>query len=33
VAIITTSAGLLYCSVAIGLVGMLSTLNGYLLLY
>ena len=33
VAIITTSGGLLYCSLGLGLFGMAATLNGYLLLY
>jgi hypothetical protein len=33
VAIITSSSGLLYCSIALGLLGTFSTLNGYLLLY
>jgi ribosomal protein L29 len=33
IAIITASGGLLYCSIAAGLVGMLSTFNGYLLFY
>lgn len=33
IAIITASGGLLYCSIAAGLVGAFSTLNGYLLFY
>jgi hypothetical protein len=33
VAIITTSGALLYCSLALGLIGTMATLNGYLLLF
>ena len=33
VAIITSSGGLLYGSIALGLIGTFSTLNGYLLFY
>lgn len=33
IAIITASGGLLYCSIAAGLVGAFATLNGYLLFY